>query len=632
MEQIFTKEHMEEAVDHLLLKNDSCGIDGIMISEYKAYYDLNSEHILQKLLSGKYRPDAVQIIEILMKNGKRRAISKYTCTDRVILDVLKTYLTPLWTTEFSKYSYAYQENKGIQEAVKQCAEYIEAGHQWVVEIDIKNFFDSINLERMLSMLEKKIQNRELLNLLHSYLYIMVQEDGNRYRKTIGLMQGSPISPLLSNIYMHKFDIYMEKYHFCRFSDDINVYCDSMNQAEQCLKDVENFLEKELGLQCNKAKCGIYPALSRRFLGHEFYKKKNDIKVYIRNYKYEKRTYYKNWNVSAIQKIDQNYHLINDGILTKKDFTILFENQEGKHYLSVETCGAINIYSHVSFNSGFFEYAKKKRLIVNIFGNYGEYIGSFYTSTHKEATQMMLRQVQIYNDITKRIEIAKKIEIASLHNQRENLRYYYKRKKNEKLKFVIDYITSSMEEMKKCDTVESLMLIEARTKQKYLQCFDTIIENENFPFEKRTRRPPLNEINALISFGNVFLYRRIAAEIHKTALDIRIGFVHASNSRSETLNLDIAEIFKPIIVDRAIFTVIHSMMITKSEHFYVNESGAVLLNKNGKRIFIRELERKLYQKVKINGISRTYDAIIKYEIQKIVHVVKDDEKYKPYKYT
>ena len=94
MENIFTKEHMEEAIDHLLLKNDSCGIDGIMISEYKAYYDLNGEHILQKLLSGKYRPDAVQIVEILMKNGKRRAISKYTCTDRIILDVLKTYLTP----------------------------------------------------------------------------------------------------------------------------------------------------------------------------------------------------------------------------------------------------------------------------------------------------------------------------------------------------------------------------------------------------------------------------------------------------------------------------------------------------------------------------------------------------------
>ena len=632
MENIFTEENMNEALEHLLLKNDSCGVDGIMISEYKSYYELNGEQIRQKLLIGKYKPDAVQIVEILMKKGKRRPISKHTCTDRVILDVLKTSLTPLWATEFSKYSYAYQENKGVQEAVKQCAEYIEAGHEWVVEIDIKNFFDSINLERMLSMLEKKIQNELLLKLLHSYLYIMVQEDGRRYRKTIGLMQGSPISPLLSNIYMHKFDMYMEKYHFCRFSDDINIYCDSIEQAEQCLNAVEKFLEEELGLQCNKTKCGIYPALSRRFLGYEFYKKKNDTKVYIRKYKFENQAYYKKWNISAIQKIDQNYHLINDGILTKKDFTVLFENPEGKHYLPVETCSSINIYSEVSFSSAFFEYAKKKRLIINIFGDYGEYIGSFYTSTHKEATQMMLKQVQIYSDVTKRIEIAKKVEIASLHNQRENLRYYYKRQKNENLKKAIDDITSGMEEMKRCDSIEKMMLIEARAKQKYLQCFDIIIDNVDFPFEKRTKRPPLNELNALISFGNVFLYQRIATEIRKTALDIRIGFIHAANSRSQTFNLDIAEIFKPIIVDRAIFTMIHNMMITKREHFEVNENGAVLLNKVGKRIFIRELEKKLYQKVKIDGISRTYDSIIKHEIQKMVHVVKNGEKYKPYKYT
>ena len=107
MENIFTKEKMDEAVEHLSLKNDSCGVDGIMISEYKAYYDLNSEQIRQKLLSGKYKPDVVQIVETLMKNGKRRPISKYTCTDRVILDVLKISLTPLWASEFSKYSYAY---------------------------------------------------------------------------------------------------------------------------------------------------------------------------------------------------------------------------------------------------------------------------------------------------------------------------------------------------------------------------------------------------------------------------------------------------------------------------------------------------------------------------------------------
>ena len=268
----------------------------------------------------------------------------------------------------------------------------------------------------------------------------------------------------------------------------------------------------------------------------------------------------------------------------------------------------------------------------MFGKYGEYIGCFYTIYHLDSAKTILKQAQVYNDMSRRIEVARKIEIASLHNYRENLRYYFRRKKNEKLKTAIDYISECINEMKTCEKPEGLLLIEARAKQKYLQCLDIMIDNQDFVFQKRTRRPPLNEVNALISFGNVFLYQRIATEIRKTALDIRIGFVHATNKRSETLNLDIAEIFKPIIVDRAIFTIIHNMQISSNEHFEKNEEGAVWLNKTGKRIFIQELEKKLYQKVKIDGMSRTYDTIIKDEIQKIVHVIKDDAKYKPYKYT
>ena len=116
------------------------------------------------------------------------------------------------------------------------------------------------------------------------------------------------------------------------------------------------------------------------------------------------------------------------------------------------------------------------------------------------------------------------------------------------------------------------------------------------------------------------------------MDIRIGFVHATNNRSESLNLDIAEIFKPIIVDRAIFTVIHNMEINAKEHFEREESGGIYLNKEGKRIFIQELERKLYQKLTVGGKTMTYDSLIRNEIRKVVNLVQHDERYKPFKYT
>lgn len=316
----------------------------------------------------------------------------------------------------------------------------------------------------------------------------------------------------------------------------------------------------------------------------------------------------------------------------RDYTLLFENDEKKCYIPVETCGAINIYSNVVFSNSFFDYANKKRLKVNLFDKYGEYIGGFCTFSHYDAGKTMLKQAMIYNDAERRLTMAKSIEIASLHNQRENLRYYFKHKRTPELKTVIDDITSYMAEMKACGEMEKMMLIEARAKQRYLQSFDVMIQDSSFRFEKRTRRPPQNEVNAMISFGNVFLYQRISTEIHKTALDIRIGFVHATNNRSESLNLDVAEIFKPIIVDRAIFTVIHNMEILVNEHFDREGEKGVYLNKEGKRIFIKALEQKLYQKITVDGQRITYDTLIRNEIRKIVHYVQRDIKYKPFKYT
>ena len=188
MEHIFSAENVNGSVEKLLQKNDSCGIDGIFVSQYAEYWKLNQEKILSSLVVGSYRPDAVQLVEVLKKNGKKRVISKYTCTDRVVLDVLKRELIPLWDGCFSTSSYAYQENKGVQEAVRQAAKCIEENKEWVVELDIQDFFDNINLERLESMIRKKVQNPDLMKLIHKYLYPWMVDNGEKKRKVRGLVQ------------------------------------------------------------------------------------------------------------------------------------------------------------------------------------------------------------------------------------------------------------------------------------------------------------------------------------------------------------------------------------------------------------------------------------------------------------
>lgn len=321
----------------------------------------------------------------------------------------------------------------------------------------------------------------------------------------------------------------------------------------------------------------------------------------------------------------------DGILNRKDFSILFEDENHKIFIPIEACSSINIYSNVIFGKSFLEYANQHKLTVNMFDKYGNFMGSFHSQEHYKRTSVLLKQVTLYNDLPKRLELAIKIETASLHNQRENLRYFYKHSKKDTLKKSIDIMSDYMSQMKNAKDINQLMMIEARAKQQYLQSFDDMIDNKEFLFEKRTRRPPQNEVNALIRFGNTFLYRRIANDIYKTVLDIRIGIVHASNSRSESLNLDIAEIFKPLIVDRTIFSVIHNLQMHSNMHFETTEGGTYL-NNVGRRMFIRGLEQKLNLKLSVNGQKITYDRIIKNEIHKILCYIEKGEKYKPFKYT
>lgn len=136
---------------------------------------------------------------------------------------------------------------------------------------------------------------------------------------------------------------------------------------------------------------------------------------------------------------------------------------------------------------------------------------------------------------------------------------------------------------------------------------------------------------MISFGNTLLYQRITNEINRTSLDIRIGMVHAAGTRPESLNLDLADLFKPILVDRTIFTLINRKMLNKSDFIEVENDG-IYISATGKKTFIREFENKLYQKVNVEGQERTYDFLIKREMQNIKKYIETDEKYKPYKYT
>ena len=535
-----------------------------------------------------------------------------------------------WNEIFSDYAYAYRKNKGVLAAVEQAATYMEQGNIWSAELDIQNFFDNIDHTILIRKIENQIEDERILNLIIGYLKCSVLNDHIIVQKNKGLLQGGPLSPLLSNFYLNEMDQYMEKkgYLFCRFGDNINIYTQSYENASFQLQDISEYLMQNEKLPLNESKTGVFKGSNRKFLGYRFENKKEKIFAQKENKAY--RTIYRDWYTTGIQKVDRNYHLINEGILTKRDFTVLFENGEGKHYIPVEVTDSLYIYSNTIFTGNFFEFVNTTGLNVCLIDKYGEKIGSFVPQNSRKNIKTELKQLRLYDDEKERLILARKLEIASVSNIRANLRYYERRKDAEELGKVVKLLSEWIQQLNEAKDITQLMMIEARARQKYYSCFNWILENREFTFEKRTRRPPKDPLNAMISFGNTLLYQRIANEINRTSLDIRIGIVHAAGTRPESLNLDLADLFKPILVDRTIFTLINRRMLSAADFVEVENDG-IYLSANAKRKFIREFERKIYQKIIIDGLERSYDFAIKREVQKLKRFIEVGEVYKPYKY-
>ena len=363
-------------------------------------------------------------------------------------------------------------------------------------------------------------------------------------------------------------------------------------------------------------------------GYDFINKNG--KVIIKKHTYQKVRKYSDWTECSIEKVNKEYHILHDGIINKKDYSILFENEDEKHHIPIEVTDQINIYSNVSLTSNILKTLSKERIRVSYFDRYGNHIGDYIPEGYLGSGKTVLKQSKIYNDSEKRCSVAKNIEIASIHNMRANMRYYNKKIKDS-LDEEIQIMSQAIVDINEAFSIEKMMLIEARARGIYYSTFNRIINQKEFEFTKRTRRPPKDELNAMISFGNTMLYNYFAQFVSKTSLDDRIGIVHATNNRAHSLSLDFADIFKPVIVDRLIFSLINKHQIKKEMHFCTSDKGGVYLNDVGKRLFVENFDKKLISRVVVKGEKTTYRYLMENEVKEYAKFIERGKEYKVYKY-
>lgn len=321
------------------------------------------------------------------------------------------------------------------------------------------------------------------------------------------------------------------------------------------------------------------------------------------------------------------YIFSEGELRRKDNTLYYESEMGKKYLPVEDINEILAFGEVAFNKSFLEFISQKEILIHYFNYYGYYMGTFYPREHYNSGYMILKQAEHYLKDEKRLELAKAFVLGAYKNIRQVLKYYNNRGKE--LQEIINSIEVQIKNLDNCSGISQLMALEGHIREQYYKSFDIILQNKDFIFDERSRRPPKNPLNTLISFGNSIIYTLVLSEIYKTHLDPRIGFLHATNFRRFSLNLDVAEIFKPIIVDRLIFSLIDKKMITKND--FEKQLEGLLLKEKGKKTFVEELDKKLQTTINHRSIGRkvSYRRLIRLELYKITKHLLGEEHYEPF---
>ena len=260
------------------------------------------------------------------------------------------------------------------------------------------------------------------------------------------------------------------------------------------------------------------------------------------------------------------YIFNDGQLKRKDNTLLFIKENEKKVLPINAISEIHIFGEIDLNKRVLEFLTKNKVPVFFYNHYGYYIGSFYPREYLNSGLIILKQAEFYLNNEERMFLAKSFVYGAAANILKNLGYY-KKSKEEYIKPYIEEILQKSKEIDSKKDIPSLMALEGEIRKKYYEAFNVVLNIGDFYFDKRTKRPPENPLNALISFGNSLIYTTILSQIYRTHLDPRIGYLHETNQRSFSLNLDLAEVFKPIIVDKVIFSLINKSQI-QLKHFEV----------------------------------------------------------------
>ena len=283
LEKILHRNNLNKAYQRVKSNKGAGGVDGMSVDELLTFLKENREQLIQQLKDGKYKPNPVRRVEIPKETkGEIRKLGVPTVVDRVFQQAITQVLSPIYEKQFSDNSYGFRPKRGAHDALKQCQQNVNDGYVYVVDMDLEKFFDTVCQSKLIEILSRTIKDGRVISLIHKYLNAGVINRGVFEKTDIGMPQGGPLSPLLSNIMLNELDKELERrgHRFVRYADDCMVFCKSRKSAVRTLENILPYIEKKLFLKVNRRKTKVAHVSKVKYLGYGFYRYKGKCKMRV----------------------------------------------------------------------------------------------------------------------------------------------------------------------------------------------------------------------------------------------------------------------------------------------------------------------------------------------------------------
>lgn len=282
LEKILNRRNIERAIKAVERNHGAGGVDDRQSDELRPFVNANCQGLLNSIREGSYQPSPVRKVEIPKDNGGVRTLGIPTVVDRMIQQAIYQVLSPIYEEGFDKHSYGFRPGKNAHQAVLKAQSYLNEGYNWIIELDLEKFFDKVNHQKLMHLLSQRVKEKSTLLLINSYLKTGIMEGGLVSQRTEGTPQGSPLSPLLSNIILHELDEELNKrgHRFVRYADDCSIYVKSKKSAKRVQESMIKFLEVGLLLKVNREKTKVSRAHESYLLGFSFYQMKGRYEIRI----------------------------------------------------------------------------------------------------------------------------------------------------------------------------------------------------------------------------------------------------------------------------------------------------------------------------------------------------------------